>query len=325
MTLGRPQAHEEDVWEDKKGSTNRVTSPTLEALLGQPIKVLDHGFVRLVDYMGGDESIVQAARVSYGRGTKRKSDDKGLIFYLMRHWHTTPFEMCEIKLHVKMPLFVARQWVRHRTASINEYSARYSVLSKEFYMPEPEHMSPQSTINNQGREQQTLPSEQVQALLTLLRRDSLQCYDTYMAHMNMTEDGVEAEEGKQGLARELARMNLTLNYYTEMYWKTNLHNLMHFLRLRGDAHAQYEIQVYAHIIQRLVDAWVPMAAEAFREYRQGACNFSKSAMEVVRKLVHGEDVRREDTSLTKREWGEVMDALHLDKQGNVKLPAMQVR
>jgi thymidylate synthase (FAD) len=312
------QSAETDSWESGDG-TKRVTSPALEALMGQPIKVLDHGFVRLVDYMGGDESIVQAARVSYGKGTKRKSDDKSLIFYLMRHWHTTPFEMCEIKLHVKMPIFVARQWVRHRTASINEYSARYSVLSKEFYMPESRHMAAQSETNHQGREESALPPEQVQALLTLLRRDSLQCYDTYMAHMNMTEDGEALEANKEGLSRELARMNLTLNYYTEMYWKINLHNLMHFLRLRGDAHAQYEIQVYAHAIQRLVDAWVPMAAEAFKEYRQGAVQFSKSGMDVVRRLVRGEEVRREDTSITKREWGEIMQALNLDEKGQIKV------
>ena len=297
-------------------ATQRLVSPELETMMNQPIKVLDHGFVRLVDYMGNDASIVQAARVSYGKGTKRQSDDRNLIFYLMRHWHTTPFEMCEIKLHVKMPLFVARQWVRHRTSSINEYSARYSVLSKEFYMPEPQHMAPQSATNHQGRADNTLPPEQVRALLTLLRRDSLQCYDTYMAHMNMTEDGEEAQEGRAGLSRELARMNLTLNYYTEMYWKVNLHNLFHFLRLRGDNHAQYEIRVYAHVIQRLVEAWVPVAAEAFKEYRQDSCAFSKTGMDVVRRLVRGEDVRRDETGMSKREWGEVLEALHLP-QGDV--------
>lgn len=309
--IRKPDAHTmaEDVASQK---TKRTVSESMEAMLFQPIKVLDHGFVRLVDYMGSDESIVQAARVSYGRGTTRKSDDRNLIFYLMRHAHTTPFEMCEIKLHIKMPIFVARQWVRHRTASINEYSARYSVLSKEFYMPQPQHMAAQSSLNNQGREEETLPPEQVQALLTLLQRDSLQCYDTYMSHMNMTEEGDPLEAGKPGLARELARINLTLNYYTEMYWKVDLHNLLHFLRLRSDPHAQYEIRVYADVILNLVEAWVPIAAEAFKEYRQSSHSFSKSAMTVVRRLLSGERVVRSETSLSKREWNEMLAALHLN-------------
>lgn len=293
--------------------TARSVVPALEAFLGKPLKVLDHGFVRLVDYMGSDASIVQAARVSYGKGTKRQNEDRGLILYLMRHWHTTPFEMCEIKLHIKMPIFVARQWVRHRTANINEYSARYSILSKEFYLPEPEHMAAQSVTNNQGREGGALPNDQVQHLLALLKRDSLQCYDSYMEHMNMSEEGVVKDPAKDGLARELARMNLPVNYYTEMYWKIDLHNLFHFLRLRADAHAQYEIRVYAEAMLELVKAWVPMAYEAFSEYRLHSASFSKSGLQVIKKLIRGEKVRREDVGLTKREWREIMTTLELDE------------
>ena len=293
--------------------TKRVTVPGLESFLEKPVPVLDHGFVRLVDYMGSDQSIVQAARVSYGKGTKRKSEDRALIFYLMRHRHTTPFEMCEIKLHVKMPIFVARQWVRHRTANINEYSARYSILSKEFYMPSPEHMAAQSESNNQGREPAPLPRDQVNSLLSLLRRDSLQCYDTYMSHMNMSETGEPLDPERDGLARELSRMNLTLNYYTEMYWKIDLHNLFHFLHLRADAHSQWEIQAYAQAIMPLVQAWVPMAFEAFQEYRQGGVSFSKSGLDVIKRLIRGEQVTRKDTGLSQREWSEMMATLEVDE------------
>ncbi len=293
--------------------TKRTTVPAMESFLHQPVPVLDHGFVRLVDYMGSDQSIVQAARVSYGKGTKRKSEDRGLIFYLMRHRHTTPFEMCEIKFHVKMPIFVARQWVRHRTANINEYSARYSILSKEFYVPEPDHMAAQSESNSQGRMPEPLPPDQVNSLLSLLRRDSLQCYDTYMSHMNMTDTGEPVDPEKDGLARELSRMNLTLNYYTEMYWKIDLHNLFHFLHLRADSHSQWEIQAYAKAMLPMVKAWVPVAFEAFQEYRQGGVSFSKSGLKVIQKLIRGELVKREDTSLSQREWSEMMATLEVDE------------
>ena len=299
---------------DALHTTKRMTVNGLEAFMEKPIKVLDHGFVRLVDYMGSDASIVQAARVSYGKGTKKLSEDRGLIFYLMRHRHTTPFEMCEIKFHIKMPIFVARQWVRHRTANINEYSARYSILSKEFYIPEPQHMAPQSLSNNQGREERTLPREHVDSLLSLLRRDSLQCYDTYMAHMNISEDGVIQDPSKEGLSRELARMNLTLNYYTEMYWKVDLHNLFHFLSLRADPHAQWEIQAFANVMLEICDAWVPLASEAFREYRKEGAALSKTALWVVKKLIRGERVTRSDTKLSRREWNELMQTLGLPIQ-----------
>jgi len=291
-------------------TTGRITVPELEPYLEKPLKVLDHGFVRLIDYMGSDSSIVQAARVSYGKGTKRRNEDRGLIFYLMRHWHTTPFEMCEVKLHLKMPLFVARQWIRHRTASVNEYSARYSILSKEFYIPDMSQMAPQSSLNNQGRNSEdVLPKEQAEALLALLRRDSLQCYDTYMAHMNLSEEGEVQVPGQEGLSRELARMNLTLNYYTEMYWKIDLHNLFHFLRLRADSHAQWEIQVFAKAILEIVKAWVPLAFEAFEEYRLGAMSLSKTGRDVLKKLLRGEDVSQASSGLSKREWRDLATSL----------------
>ena len=210
--------------------TRRPTAPGLEARLAEPIPVLDHGFIRVVDYMGDDAAIVQAARVSYGAGTKTARDDAGLIRYLMRHWHSTPFEMCEIKLHVKLPVFVARQWIRHRTANVNEYSARYSILDREFYIPAPEHLAAQSRVNNQGRGE-TLEGAEAARVLDMLRADADTAYDHYQAMLS--------QDGQQGLARELARMNLPANVYTQWYWKVDLHNLFHFLRLRADPHAQY--------------------------------------------------------------------------------------
>ena len=221
----------------------------LEAMLYQAIPVLDHGFVRVIDYMGDDAAIVQAARVSYGRGTRRVSEDAGLIRYLMRHRHSTPFEMCEIKYHVKLPIFVARQWIRHRTANVNEYSARYSILDREFYLPAPEHLAAQSAANRQGRGD-VLAGEEAAHVLDLLREDATRCYDHYAEMLNEDEAGAARDPSRQGLARELARMNLTLNTYTQWYWKTDLHNLFHFLSLRADAHAQYEIRAYAEAMLR---------------------------------------------------------------------------
>ena len=231
-------------------------------MLYTPIEVLDHGFVRVIDYMGDDAAIVQAARVSYGRGTRRVSEDSGLIRYLMRHRHSTPFEMCEIKYHVKLPIFVARQWIRHRTANVNEYSARYSILDREFYIPAPEHLAAQSLANRQGRGD-VLDGDEAAEVLALLRDDAARNYDHYAAMLNEDAEGEPVDPSRQGLARELARMNLTLNTYTQWYWKTDLHNLFHFLSLRADAHAQYEIRVYAEAMLRTVDAWVPLAAQAF--------------------------------------------------------------
>ena len=286
-------------------ATIRPTVPALEAMLYQAVPILDHGFVRVIDYMGDDAAIVQAARVSYGRGTKRVQEDTGLIRYLMRHRHTTPFEMCEIKFHVKLPIFVARQWIRHRTASINEYSARYSILDKEFYIPSPEHLAAQSSTNRQGRGS-TLNGQEAADVLDMLRRDADRCYADYALMLNEDEN---ADPSRQGLARELARMNLTLNTYTQWYWKTNLHNLFHFLSLRADSHAQYEIRVYADAMLTMVDAWVPAASAAFRDYRLGAVTLSAQMRTVLKRMLAGEKVTQETSGLTKREWTEFREAI----------------
>jgi thymidylate synthase (FAD) len=269
--------------------TRRPTVPALEERLFRPIPLLDHGFVRLVDYMGDDAAIVQAARVSYGAGTKAVRDDRGLVRYLMRHRHTTPFEMCEIKLHVKLPIFVARQWIRHRTASVNEYSARYSILDREFYLPSPADLAVQSSTNRQGREQPLDPA-QAATVLDLLRGDAMRAYATYEQLLNDTGDGTPVDPDAPRLARELARMNLTLGWYTQWYWKIDLHNLFHFLSLRADPHAQHEIRVYADAIGELARAWVPHAYEAFEDYRQQAAYFSREEVAILRAVVAGGSV-----------------------------------
>ncbi len=288
--------------------TARLTVPALEDILEKLFPVLDHGFIRVVDYMGGDASIVQAARVSYGKGTKKIHEDRGLIRYLLRHRHTTPFEMCEIKFHIKLPIFIARQWIRHRTANVNEYSARYSIMDKEFYIPQPEHIAAQATHNRQGRGEM-LTSEQSAEVTRLLRRDAEQAYDTYALLLNQTEAGELIDPERDCLARELARMNLTLNYYTQWYWKVDLHNLMHFLALRADPHAQYEIQAYAKVMLDILAAWVPFAYEAFLDYRVNAASFSASALEVIQRLIRGEQVKRQETAMSLREWDEMCHAL----------------
>lgn len=289
-------------------STGRVTVEALEEILYEPIKVLDHGFVRVVDYMGDDGAVVQAARVSYGKGTKKVSQDRGLINYLMRHRHTTPFEMCDIKLHIKLPIFVARQWIRHRTASVNEYSARYSILDKEFYIPDHQHLAAQSEINNQGRGE-ILTGNEAERVLTLLKQDAVQTYGHYQEMLNLDEKGNVLDENKSGLARELARMNIPVNFYTQWYWKINLHNLMHFLSLRADSHAQYEIRVYAEAILDIMKRWVPMAYDAFVEYRQKGAHVSRSGLNVIRRMINGETVNQENSGLTAREWGELNSIL----------------
>ncbi|MEM6441807.1 MAG: FAD-dependent thymidylate synthase, partial [Pseudomonadota bacterium] len=248
--------------------------------------------------------IVQAARVSYGAGTRKARDDRGLIRYLMRHWHSTPFEMCEIKLHVKLPIFVARQWIRHRTANVNEYSARYSILDREFYVPAPEHLAAQASNNRQGRGE-VLEGAEAEEALRMLREDAARCYDTY-AHL-LNEDGADPE--RAGLARELARMNLTSSIYTQWYWKIDLHNLFHFLRLRADAHAQYEIRVYAEAVCELAQAWVPEAYAAFEDYRLGAVQFSGQGMDCLRRMLAGETVTQETSGMSAGEWQEFQAAL----------------
>ena len=288
--------------------TLRATVPALEAMLYDAAPVLDHGFVRVIDYMGDDSAVVQAARVSYGRGTRRVSEDAGLIRYLMRHRHSTPFEMCEIKYHVKLPIFVARQWIRHRTANVNEYSARYSVMDREFYIPAPEQLAAQSAQNRQGRGT-VLEGAEAEAVLDLLRADAGRAHDDYTWMLNEGDDGAPIDPARQGLARELARMNLTLNTYTQWYWKTDLHNLLGFLSLRADPHAQYEIRVYAEAMMRTVQAWVPATYAAFEDYRLGAVTLSAKMLAVVRARLAGQTVEQPGSGLTKREWAELEAAL----------------
>lgn len=290
--------------------TRRATVPALEEILYEPLPVLDHGFVRVIDYMGDDAAIVQAARVSYGRGTRKVSEDRGLINYLMRHRHTTPFEMCEIKYHVKLPIFVARQWIRHRTASVNEYSARYSILDKEFYVPAPEHLAAQATTNRQGRGA-VIEGEAAKRVLDLLRRDAERAYAGYSELLNDSASGAPTDPERPGLARELARMNLSLNFYTQWYWKTDLHNLMHFLALRADPHAQYEIRAYAETMLGTLARWAPMAHAAFLEYRMNAALVSATALAVIRRLLAGERVDQEASGLSAREWRELVGLLQI--------------
>jgi len=293
-----------------RNATRRPTVEALEEVLLEPTAVLDHGFVRVIDYMGDDAAIVQAARVSYGRGTTQLRDDRGLIRYLVRHHHNTPLEMCELKLHVKLPIFVARQWIRHRMANVNEYSARYSILDREFYLPEPAHLAVQSSTNRQGRAQPLAP-EQARAVLELLRSDAQRCYDHYEELLNEGDDQKPARPDEPQLARELARMNLTLNFYTQWYWKIDLHNLLHFLALRLDAHAQYEIRVYAEAIGQLVQRWVPQAWEAFCDYRLHAATLSRQELLAVQALLRGESPDYRALGLSAREQRELCQKLAL--------------
>jgi thymidylate synthase (FAD) len=308
MPLTKEQQAEIDRQRSETAATRRAVAAGLEEVLFQPFPVLDHGFIRVIDYMGDDAAVVQAARVSYGRGTKKVSEDKGLIHYLMRHRHSTPFEMCEIKLHVKLPIFVARQWIRHRTANVNEYSARYSILDREFYLPAPEHLAAQSAVNRQGRGA-VLDGAEAAEVLDLLRADAARSYDHYLAMLNEDEGGGRRDASRQGLARELARMNLTLNTYTQWYWKVDLQNLLHFLSLRADAHAQYEIRVYAEAMMAVVKAWVPAAFQAFVDYRLGAVSLSAQMLATVRRMLAGEAVTQAESGMSKREWAELMGYL----------------
>jgi len=308
MSLTDAQKAEIEAARAASAETRRPTVAGLEEILFQPTQVLDHGFIRVIDYMGDDNAIVQAARVSYGRGTRRVSEDSGLIRYLMRHRHNTPFEMCEIKFHVKLPIFVARQWIRHRTANVNEYSARYSILDREFYIPAPAQLAAQSAVNRQGRGA-VLEGADAARVLNMLRTDAMQTYDHYAEMLNEDADGNPRDPDRPGLARELARMNLTLNTYTQWYWKTDLHNLFHFLSLRADAHAQYEIRVYADAMIAATRAWVPIACQAFEDYRMGAVSLSAQMLTVVKRVLAGEAVEQPGSGLSKREWTELMAAL----------------
>jgi len=290
-----------------KSTTLRPVSEGLEEILYKPFEVLDHGFVRVVDYMGNDSSVVQAARVSYGAGTKKVNADKGLIHYLISHRHTTPLEMCEIKFHIKLPIFIARQWIRHRTASVNEYSARYSIMEDEFYIPKAEALAPQSKVNHQGRdESKPLSHDQQKKVLELLKNDAKQCYDHYLEMINQDNVGNIADESKDGLARELARMNLPINCYTQWYWKIDLHNLLNFLFLRADSHAQYEIREYANIMLEITKQWVPHCYEAFVKYRMTGKELSGLAIEVLKKKLKGENISQEESGISAREWDELV-------------------
>ena len=301
MPLTAEQQAEIDAQRANPQPTLRAVAPGMEAQLYKAHEVLDHGFIRVIDYMGDDSAICQAARVSYGKGTKSVSNDEGLIRYLMRHWHSTPFEMCEIKLHVKLPVFVARQWIRHRTANVNEYSARYSILDREFYIPESDALAAQSTQNNQGRGE-VLQGAEAARVLEILKSDSQRSYDHY--------EEMLSQDGQSGLARELARMNLPANIYTQWYWKVDLHNLFHFLRLRADSHAQMEIRVYADAIARVVADWVPFAYGAFEDYRMGGANLSAKALDCLRRMLKGEEVTQESSGMSKGEWREFEGVLN---------------
>lgn len=288
----------------------RPSSREMDEILGKEFKVLDHGYIRVIDYMGDDASIVQAARVSYGKGTKRSSEDRALIRYLMRNSHTSPFEMAEIKIHVKLPIFVARQWIRHRTANVNEYSARYSVLDNEFYIPELDQLREQSSVNRQGRGSR-LSAEEGDYVRKIIQSNSERSYDAYLELMNQDASGSIIDQDHKGIARELARMGLSINFYTQWYWKCDLHNLMHFIRLRIDPHAQYEIRAYAEVLLEIVRRWVPLTHEAFLDYRLNGAAFSNNALGVIRKIIKGEGVSLDDSGLTASEWRTLQDMLGL--------------
>ena len=290
--------------------TRRATVFSLEEILYEPFSVLDHGFVRVIDYMGDDSAIVQAARVSYGKGTKMVNEDKGLINYLMRHRHSTPFEMCEMKFHIKLPIFVARQWIRHRTANVNEYSGRYSILDNEFYIPSPDHLAAQSTMNRQGRDE-VLQGDQAARVLDLLREDALRAYRHYESMLNEDRNGNVLDPALPGLARELARMNLPVNFYTQWYWKIDLHNLMHFLSLRADSHAQYEIRAYADVMLEILKKWLPLTYEAFTDYRLGAASLSAKGLAVVKALLKGQPLDQAASGMSPREWRELHQLLEV--------------
>ena len=308
MSVTADQLAEIDHLRTATTATRHATVPALEEILYQPIPVLDHGFVRVIDYMGDDGAVVQAARVSYGRGTRQVSEDAGLIRYLMRHRHSTPFEMCEIKFHVKLPIFVARQWIRHRTANVNEYSARYSVLDREFYLPSLDQLCAQASSNRQGRGDPLAPADAAR-VLSLLKTDAETAYAHYEEMLNERGDGSPEDPERTGLARELARINLSLNYYTQWYWKIDLHNLLHFLSLRADGHAQYEIRVYAEAMMEVVKRWLPQVHAAFLEYRLGGAQLSATGLAVVRRLLAGEAVTQGTSGLGPREWRELMAVL----------------
>ncbi len=250
--------------------------PAAEEILDKEFPVLDKGFVRLVDYMGGDSRIVQSARVSYGAGTKSFREDRGLIRYLMRHEHTSPFEQVQLTFHAKMPIFVARQWVRHRTARLNEVSGRYSVLKDEFYLPDKENINPQNIDNKQGRSEETYSDSDIESILAWMESDQKASYKSYKSLL------------EKNVAKELARIDLPLSTYTEWYWNIDLHNLFHFLGLRMDAHAQLEIRKYAEVMAEMTKKVAPSAWEAFEDYKLNAITFSTEELRVIKEMIRPE-------------------------------------
>jgi thymidylate synthase (FAD) len=301
-----------------QASTRRPTVPALEEMIGVTIPCLDHGFVRLVDYMGDDQAVVQAARVSYGTGTRRVREDRGLIRYLLRHRHTTPFEMCEIKLHMKLPIFVARQAIRTRTASVNEASGRYSVMDREYYVPESATLGTQSKSNRQGRGP-AVPPARAEEIRALLRADAERAYAHYEELLGgaaaAATTGEQREQaaaaGPEGIARELARINLPVSYYTQWYWKIDLHNLLRFISLRADPHAQYEIRVYAEALADLVRRWVPDVYEAFVDYQLEGAALSRMELAALRALLAGESPDLAGLGMSAREQAEFRERFHL--------------
>ena len=297
----------------------RPIVPAIERIIGREIPVLDHGFVRVIDYMGSDEAIVQAARVSYGRGTKTIREDRALIRYLLRNSHTSPFEMAEIKLHVKLPIFVARQWIRHRTANVNEYSARYSILDNEFYIPKSSGLAAQSRNNRQGRGDELTEAE-ARSARALLRAEARRTYSAYQVLLNRDERDKPIDPSRSGLARELARMALPVNLYTQWYWKIDVYNLLHFIELRADDHAQQEIRAYADVLLNVLRKWMPLTFEAFVDYRLQAVTLSRPAIDVVRGLLGGAKMAQADSGLSSAEWRELMELLFPDDAAGVTPP-----
>jgi thymidylate synthase (FAD) len=303
MSIDEQKASEIAEAREQLNTTLRPTVQALEERLHHAVPCLDHGFVRVVDYMGDDAAVVQAARVSYGRGTRKLREDRGLIRYLMRHRHTTPFEMCELKLHVKLPIFVARQWIRHRTASVNEISGRYSVLDSEFYTPATADLAVQSSSNRQGRGAE-LSAEQAAEVLAILQGEAAAAHASYAGLMENYD-----------LARELARINLTLSTYTQWYWKIDLHNLLHFLALRMHPHAQREFRVYAQAMASIVAEWVPASWEAFEDYRLGSYTLSRQGVDAVKAMLAGQPMDQASSGLSKREWNELLRTFEIEDRG----------
>ena len=286
-------------------TTNRPTVQSIDNILQKHFALLDNGFVRVIDYMGNDDAIVQAARVSYGKGTKTVNDDKALIRYLLKNKHTTPFEMCEIKLHIKAPIFVARQWIRHRTANVNEYSARYSEMKPEYYVPSQENIQVQSKYNKQGREG-NFTEDTSKNIVDTIKKNSQETFNIYSQLL-------EPKEENKTLAKEIARVVLPVNFYTEFYWKIDLHNLLHFLNLRTHTHAQYEIRVYAKQILDIVKLWVPITHEAFLDYIIDSVTLNNKQITVIKDIINNKiDIHNIDNTeygLSKAELRTVINKL----------------